>query len=293
MPFTGAMTALITPWTADGSAIDFPTLAKLIDRQIKSGISAIIPAGTTGESATLTHPEQQALVKFVVEHVAGRCKVIAGAGSNSTAEAVNLATWAREVGADGVLSITPYYNKPTPEGLVRHFQAVGKAARLPMVVYNVPGRTGCNMLPDTVARVYKEAENVVAIKEASGSVDQASDIMAQCDIAIISGDDALTLPLMVLGAKGVISVASNVDPAGVVALTSAALRQDWTMARQCHFKLLPLMRHMFIETNPIPAKTALKMMGLLNGVLRLPLCPLSETNQNKLRLTLQKSGLLS
>ncbi len=290
--FSGSYVALVTPWTDDGSRIDFGALADLVEFHVENGTDGILPAGTTGESATLTHEEQRELMAKMVELVNGRAKVLAGAGSNSTTEAVSLAKHAKEVGADGVLVITPYYNKPTPEGLYRHFAEVAGACGLPVMMYNVPGRTGTNMSPGTTARIYREVENVVAIKDATDNVDQANDLMSLCDIRVLSGADSLTYPLMALGGKGVVSVVANIVPAEMKALCQAAAQGDFAKAREIHFKLLPLMRAMFCETNPIPVKTATKLMGRTNGVLRLPLCELRPESLDRLTAALRDAGLV-
>jgi len=292
MTFSGSYVAIVTPWNNDATAIDFGALKDLIEFHVAAGTDGIVPAGTTGESATLTHQEQNELVRRAVEMAAGRVKVVAGAGSNSTAESVALAKAAKASGADGLLVITPYYNRPTPEGLVRHFRAVGEATDLPIMAYNVPSRTGTNLLPPTAARIRKEAPTVVCVKEASGSVDQTSQILEMCDLEVMSGDDSLTLPLMAVGAKGVVSVAANVMPAEVKRMVSAALAGDFAAAREWHYKLLPLMKAVFFETNPIPSKTALRMMGRGNGVLRLPMCPMLPENESKLREVLASYGLI-
>ena len=290
--FSGSYVAIVTPWNNDATAIDFGALKELIEFHAAAGTDGIVIPGTTGESATLTHPEQNELVRRVVEMVAGRMKVVAGAGSNSTAEAVLLAKAGKAAGADGLMVITPYYNRPTPEGLVRHFRAVGEATDLPIMAYNVPSRTGTNMLPPTVARIRKEVPTVVSLKEASGSVDQSSQILEISDIEIISGDDSLALPLMAVGAKGVVSVAANVMPTEIKKMVSAAQAGDYKTAREWHYKLLPLMRAVFFETNPGPAKAALRMMGRGNGVLRLPLCEMLPENESKLREVLKGYGLV-
>jgi 4-hydroxy-tetrahydrodipicolinate synthase len=290
--FSGSYVAMVTPWTEDGSRIDFDAIRELVEFHVRGGTDGILPAGTTGESATLTHEEQRELMEKVVQFVDGRTKVLAGAGSNSTAEAVSLAKHAKSVGADGVLVITPYYNKPTPEGLFRHFEAVAGACDLPVMMYNVPGRTGTNMAPETSARIFREVGNVVAIKDATDDVDQANDLMNLCDIAVLSGADSLTYPLMALGGKGVVSVIANIVPDRMKALCDAAAAGDFQTAREIHFGLLPLMRTMFCETNPIPVKTATRLMGLTNGVFRLPLCDLRPENLERVTAALREAGLL-
>ncbi len=287
--FSGSMTALVTPFRDEG--VDWDTMGKLIDFQIENGTSAIVPCGTTGESATLSHEEHDQVVEFVVKKVAGRIKVIAGAGSNNTAEALRLTRHARETGADAALVITPYYNKPTQAGLIKHFEALAEVG-VPLVLYNVPGRTGVSIAPETVARL-AGVPNVVAIKEASGSLEQVNQILNLCEITVLSGDDMLTLPILAVGGRGVISVAANVVPDGVSALVSSALAGDWEKARAEHFRLYNLFKAMFYETNPIPAKTSLALMGMIREQFRLPMCEISEANRKKLSELLKSYGLVS
>ena len=252
--FQGAFTALITPFK-DGE-IDYAKMRELVERQIAAGIGGVVPCGTTGESATMTHEEHKKLVSEVVQMVGGRVPVIAGAGSNCTREAIELTQHAAKAGADAALVITPYYNKPEPDGMYLHFKAVGESADIPIVLYNVPSRTGRSITPETVARIVSDCKNVVAVKEASGSMDQSSEILSLCDVTILSGDDSATLPLMALGAKGVISVVSNVVPTETQRMVSCFLDGDVEAARKLHYRLFPLSKSMFIETNPIPVKTA-------------------------------------
>lgn len=288
--FTGAMVALITPFQ-DGE-IDFQTLEELIDFQLNNGIDAIVPVGTTGESPTLSHDEHKQLIERIVETVDGQVPVIAGAGSNSTAEAIELTAFAKKVGADATLQVTPYYNKPTQEGFFQHFKAIAEEVDLPIVLYNIPGRCGAGMTPDTIARL-AEVENIVAIKEATGSLDQASEIAIQCDITIISGDDSLTLPLASVGGKGVISVAANIVPADVKAMTDLILEGDFASARQWHNKLFTLCKNMLtLATNPIPIKAAMAMLNMAPEELRLPMTPLEENKKAILKQTLRDYGLL-
>lgn len=287
--FQGSMVAIITPFK-DGE-IDFETLGKLIDFQIKNGTDAIIPCGTTGESPTLSHQEHDRVVQFTVEKVAGRAQVVAGAGSNSTAEALRLTAHAREVGADGALVITPYYNKPTQRGLIEHFRKIAEETDIPLVLYNVPGRTAVKLNPETIAEL-SALENIVAVKEACGSVDQVSQILNLCDITVLSGDDMLTLPMMAVGAAGVISVAANIVPRPVSRLVHAALDGKWDEARDLHYQLYSLFQAMFIETNPIPVKTSLAMMGKIREEFRLPLCGLSPGHRVELEELLQRYELL-
>ncbi len=287
--FQGSMVAIVTPF--DNGEVDYGTLEKLIEFQIENGTDAIVPCGTTGESATLSHQEHDAVVEFVVQKVNGRIKVIAGAGSNSTREALRLTKHAEEVGADGALAITPYYNKPTQRGMVLHFTELAENSNIPLVLYNVPGRTGICLAPETVAEL-AQLENVVAVKEAAGSLDQVSKILNLCEIAVLSGDDMLTLPMLSVGAKGVISVAANVVPKEVSEMVHSALSGEWEKAREKHFYLYRLFTDMFIETNPIPAKTSLAMMGMVKEEFRLPLCGLSEKNRAELEKTLKAYKLI-
>ena len=288
--FTGAMVALITPFQ-DGE-IDYQTLDELIDFQLENGIDAIVPVGTTGESPTLSHEEQKQVMHRIVEVVGGQVPVIAGAGSNSTAEAIELTAYAKKVGVDATLQVTPYYNKPTQEGFYQHFKEIAEEVDLPMVLYNIPGRCGAGMTPETIARL-AEIENIVAIKEATGSLDQASEIAIRCDITIISGDDSLTLPLASIGGKGVISVVANIVPADVKAMTDLILEGDLASARQWHKKLFALCKNMLtLATNPIPIKAAMAMLNMAPEELRLPMTPLEESKKAILKQTLRDYGLL-
>ena len=288
--FTGAMVALITPFQ-DGE-IDFQTLEELIEFQLNNGIDAFVPVGTTGESPTLSHDEHKQVIERITDLVDGQVPVIAGAGSNSTAEAIELATFAKQVGADATLQVTPYYNKPTQEGFYQHFKAIAEEVDLPIVLYNIPGRCGAGMTPETIARL-AEIENIVAVKEATGSLDQASEIAIQCDITIISGDDSLTLPLASVGGKGVISVAANIVPTDVKAMTDLILEGDFASARQWHNKLFTLCKNMLtLATNPIPIKAAMAMLNMAPEELRLPMTPLEESKKAILKQTLRDYGLL-
>ncbi len=289
--FTGAMVALVTPFQ-DGE-IDFQTLDELIDFQLENGIDAIVPVGTTGESPTLSHPEHRKVIERVVKATAGQVPVIAGAGSNSTAEAIELTTFAKKVGADATLQVCPYYNKPTQEGFYQHFKAIAEEVDLPMVLYNIPGRCGGKGLsPETVARL-AEIENIVAIKEASGSLDQASEIATRCDITIVSGDDSLTLPIASVGGKGVISVVANIVPADVKAMTDFILEGDLVSARQWHNKLFALSKNLLgLATNPIPIKAAMSILNMASDELRLPMVPMDQAGKDILRQTLKDYGLL-
>ncbi len=287
--FTGAMTALLTPFK-DGK-VDEAALKRLVDFQIKNGIDALVPCGTTGESPTLSYDEHKRVIEVTVRAAAKKVPVIAGTGSNSTEEAVMLTRHAEKVGADAALIVVPYYNKPTQAGMIAHFKAVAASVSLPIVIYNIPGRTGVNMLPETVAEL-AAVKNIIAIKESTGSLEQAGQIMKLCDIIVLSGDDALTIPLMAIGAKGVISVASNIVPKEVAQMTGAALKGDYQAARAMHYRLLDLFKILFVETNPIPVKAAAAMMGMMQEEIRLPLLTLSEHHRSKLRATLASYGLL-
>jgi len=283
------MVALVTPFK--NGQVDEAKISELVEFQISKGTDAICPCGCTGEAATLNHNEQIRIIGIVVDAVAKRVKVIAGTGSNSTEEALHLTRRAKEAGADGALMITPYYNKPTQRGLKLHYEKIAVSVDLPIMLYNVPSRTGVNMLPETVAELSK-IENIVAIKEASGSVDQVSAILNLCDINVLSGDDSLTLPMLAVGAKGVVSVAANVAPAEVAALIDSFNSFNLDEAQRIHYQLLPLFKVLFCETNPIPVKRALSMMNLIENELRPPLIPLSVENEPQLRSVLEKLGLL-
>lgn len=284
------MVALVTPF--HNGKVDEKALKGLLDFHLKSRTDVIIPCGTTGESATLSHDEHRQVMSFVVEYIAGRIPVICGAGSNNTQEALGLVQYAKKIKADGVLVVTPYYNKPTQEGLYKHYEFLAGKADIPFVLYNVPGRTGISMAPATVARLAK-ISNIVAVKEASGNLDQVDQILDLCDLTVLSGDDPLTVPMMSIGAKGVISVTANVVPHLVRDLVHSALEGDWEQARQLHRELYPISKNLFIETNPIPVKTALAMMGKIRPEFRLPLCEMAKDNQKKLRDALKKAGLVS
>ncbi len=290
--FTGAMVALITPFQ-DG-VIDFQTLDELIDFQLENGIDAIVPMGTTGESPTLTHEEHKKVIERVVKSVGGQVPVIAGAGSNSTAEAIELTAFSKKVGADATLQVCPYYNKPTQEGFYQHFNAIAEEVDLPIVLYNIPGRCGgTGLLPDTIARL-AEIENVVAIKEATGKLDMVSEIATSCDITIVSGDDSLTLPIASVGGKGVISVVANIVPADVKAMTDLILEGDFASALKWHKKLFALCKNLLrLATNPIPIKAAMAMLNLAPEELRLPMTPMEESKKAILRQTLKDYGLLN
>lgn len=288
--FEGAYTALITPFQPDGS-VDYGKLRELVELQIAGGIDGIVPVGTTGESPTLDTEEHETVIRTVIETAAGRIKVIAGTGANSTAEAIELTRFAKDAGADGSLQVTPYYNKPTQAGLIRHFTAVADLG-LPIVLYNVPGRSGAEIAVSTVKELSAHP-HVVSVKEAAGSVDRVSRIKDACDIEVLSGDDGLTLPMMSVGACGVISVASNLIPAAVADLVHAAADGRWGDALALHQKYYRTFSDMFLETNPVPIKAAMEMAGICGAVYRLPLCGMADANREKLRATLVQSGALS
>ncbi|MEA3363996.1 MAG: 4-hydroxy-tetrahydrodipicolinate synthase [Candidatus Hydrogenedentes bacterium] len=289
--FRGSIVALVTPFK-ENFDVDFEAYGRLIDWHLESGTDGVVPCGCTGEAATLSHDEQLECIKFTIERVAGRVPVIAGTGSNSTREALSLTRGAKEYGADAALLITPYYNKPTPAGQMAHYTTIAKQVDFPIVLYNVPGRTATKMLPSTIADIYRAQENIVAIKEASGSVDQVSEIRSLSEITVLSGDDSLTLPMMSVGAVGVISVAANVMPTKVAAMCGAFLKGDLAEAQKLHYDLLPLFKGLFLETNPMPVKAALHRMGMINNVLRLPLVPMQPVMFEKLEKILQQVGAL-
>ncbi len=279
--FKGSIVAIVTPFK--NGAVDVEKLRELVEFQIEGGTDAIVPCGTTGEASTLDYDEHLLVVKTVVEQVGKRVPVIAGTGSNSTAEAIELTQLAKEAGVDGCLLVTPYYNKPTQQGLYLHYKAVAEAVAIPQILYNVPGRTGINLLPETVARL-APIKNIVAIKEATGSLQQASEVLALCgdQIDVLSGDDFITFPMMACGAKGVISVTANIMPKAIASLTDAFYAGDLEKARQLHLQTLKINNAMFIESNPVPVKTALGLMGKCSDEVRLPLAPMTEANKNKL-----------
>jgi 4-hydroxy-tetrahydrodipicolinate synthase len=288
--FAGVTVALITPFR-DG-AVDYDGLKQLVDWHAEQGTDGLVPVGTTGEAPTLDHEEHERVIATVIERAGGRLKVMAGTGSNSTREAIRLTRFARRAGADGALLVGPYYNKPTQEGYFRHFAAVAEAVDLPLILYNIPGRTGSNILPETIARL-AEVPNIVAIKEATGSMDQASHIASLCDLTLLSGDDSLTLPLLSLGARGVVSVVGNLVPRDLQALVRAFQGGRFAEALEWHRKLFPLCRDMLgVAVNPIPVKTALKLLGRGNGEMRLPLWPLDAAAESRVRQTLEAYGLL-
>lgn len=291
--FAGTYTALVTPFEND--QVDEAAFRRLIEGQIAAGITGIVPVGTTGESATLDHAEHNRVIEIAVKTAAGRCKVIGGTGSNSTAEALSLTVEAERLGCDGVLLVAPYYNKPSQEGLYQHFAKIARATKLPIILYSIPGRCGIEIGVEVTARLAREFANVVAIKEAGGSVERVSALRAVLppEFTILSGDDSLTLPFLSVGAEGVISVASNVVPAEVVALVNAFLAGDPAKARALHFELYPLFKDLFIEPNPVPAKYALSLRGEMRPDVRLPLCEMGAETRAKLESTLRKLTLIS
>ncbi len=291
MTFRGTMVALVTPFKA--GHVDWDALDRLVDRHLEAGTDALVPCGTTGESPTLSHEEHDKVIEAVVRRAAGRVPVIAGTGSNSTEEALRLTIHAKHAGVDGALMVSPYYNKPTQEGLYQHFAAVAEKVDLPIVLYNIPGRCGVEIQPATVARLRKGFDHIVAVKHATGRMDDASELTTLCDIAIVSGDDSMTLPLMAIGGVGVISVIGNIVPEEMKALTDAALAGDFARAREQHRKLFKLGQGMLsLETNPIPIKTAMAMKGMITEAFRLPLCPMAPANREKLQKILQECGVL-
>ncbi len=287
--FTGSIVALVTPFK-DG-VVDYDKLEELVEYHVENGTNAIIPCGTTGESPTLTHKEHGEVVEKVIGKANGRIPVIAGTGSNNTSEAMSLTKHAKKTGADGSLIITPYYNKPTQQGLYEHYKAILEDVDIPIIIYNVPSRTGVSITPETVARLY-EFKNIVAIKEATGDIDQASHILSLCDITVLSGDDSLTLPLMSVGGKGVVSVLANILPREVSEIVSSFLNGEFEKSQSLHRGLFQICKAMFIETNPIPVKTAMSLLGRLNGEMRLPLCKMSDGNEKQLKKILEEYRLI-
>ncbi len=291
MELKGAIPALVTPFR--NNEVDEERFREHIEWQLEQGVSGLLPCGTTGESATLSHQEHKDVIRICIEQTKGRVPVLAGAGSNSTREAVELTEYAKEAGADAALLITPYYNKPTQAGLLAHYKAIAQEVSLPQVVYNVPGRTGVNLLPDTLAQMQREIPEVIGVKEASGSINQISQIIEACgsEFNVLAGEDFITLPLLSLGGKGVISVVSNVAPRLMSDLCEAFHSRQVDRAIDLHYQLAPLYRAMFFETNPIPVKTALAHMGRIDLELRLPLVPMQSENDSKLKQILQECGL--
>lgn len=289
--FQGSMVALVTPFK--GGRIDEPALRELVEFHIQNGTDALVPCGTTGESPTLSHDEHKRVIVLTVEAANGRIPVVAGTGSNSTAEAIDLTRYAKQAGADGALLVLPYYNKPTQAGLAAHCRAVADAAELPLILYNIPGRTGVNMLPETLAAL-ADHPYIVGMKEATGNLEQMTQDIILCGdkLSFLSGDDTLTLPLLAVGGRGVISVVANIVPREVADLVRAFLNGDWKRAGEIHLKLFPLCQAMFYETNPIPVKTAMALLGMIGGELRLPLSTMGESNLNRLKAAMRAYGLL-
>ena len=289
--FAGSIVALVTPFT--NGKVDWESLDGLVEFHIKNGTHGIVPCGTTGESATLSHQEHDDVIKAVIKAVKKRVPVIAGTGSNSTDEAIRLTREAEKSGADGALLISPYYNRPTQEGIYQHYKKVAGSVGIPLIVYNIPGRTGSKIEPETLARL-SEIKNVAGVKEATGSVDQAIDVvrLSKAGFGVYSGEDSLTFSLMALGGKGVISTVANIVPKEMAELAQACLKGDWEKGRKLQLRLVPLIRAVFIETNPIPIKTALSLMGKCRGDLRLPLTPMSEGNLKRLKTAMADFALL-
>jgi 4-hydroxy-tetrahydrodipicolinate synthase len=285
--FRGTFTALVTPFR--NGNIDFAAFDKLIEAQVAAGITGLVAVGTTGESPTLTHDEKHEVIQRAIKMAKGKCKVIAGTGTNSTRDTIEATKAAEKMGADGALLVAPYYNKPSQEGLFRHFKAVASATSLPIMLYNIPGRCSVDILPDTVVRLAESCRNIVTIKEASGSVERVGELHRRVpnEFTILSGDDSLTLPFMAVGAVGIVSVASNLFPAEVCALVRACETGDFKSAENLHRKMLPIFKDLFIEPNPVPAKTALSWRGVMSDEVRLPLCEMTEANQKRLRQTLE------
>jgi 4-hydroxy-tetrahydrodipicolinate synthase len=289
--FKGAITAIVTPFK--NGQFDEAAYRELIEFQIEGGVHGIVPCGTTGESPTLSHAEHKRVVETCIDQVKKRVVVIAGSGSNSTAESLELTRHAQDAGADAALMITPYYNKPTQEGLYQHYKTVTSQTKIPIVVYNVPGRTSVNLLPETMARL-ADLPNIVGLKDATGDLKQGAKTLELCGdkITVLSGDDFTTLPLLAVGGMGVISVVSNAAPKDMADMCNAFFAADLARARELHYKMWPLIEAMFYETNPVPVKTALKLMGRITGEVRQPLWAMSEANENTLRQVMQKYGLI-
>ncbi|HET9489447.1 MAG TPA: 4-hydroxy-tetrahydrodipicolinate synthase [Methylomirabilota bacterium] len=290
--FQGSNVALVTPFR--NGKVDEAKLRELVAFHIEHGTDGIVPCGTTGESPALSHDEHRRVVEIAIEAAAGRVPIIAGTGTNSTAHTIELTRHAERAGASAALVVNPYYNKPTQEGLYRHFRAVAEAVAIPIFVYNIQSRTAVNVETDTLARLARECRNIVGVKEASGSLDQMSQVVAACgpEFIVLSGDDNLTLPLMAVGGRGVISVIANIVPRETSEMTHAALDGDWKRARDLHYKLFPLARAAFIETNPIPIKEAMAMAGMIEPEFRLPMCRMSDANRERLRAILKPYGLV-
>ena len=290
--FQGSFVAMVTPFR--NGKVDEAKLGELVEFHITNGTDGLIPCGTTGESPTLSHDEHHRVVELVIEAARGRIRVVAGTGSYSTSDAIEMTRHAERAGAAGALVVNPYYNKPTQEGLYRHFRAVAESVAIPILVYNIQSRTAINVETDTMARLARDVKNIVGVKEASGSLDQMSQVIAACgpDFSVLSGDDNITLPLLAIGGSGVVSVIANIVPRETADLVHAALDGDWKRARDLHFRLFPLARAAFLETNPIPIKEAMAMAGMLEPEFRLPMCRMSDANREKLRAILKPYGLI-
>ena len=290
--FQGSFVAMVTPFR--NGKVDEAKLRELVEFHVTNGTDGLIPCGTTGESPSLSHDEHRRVVELVIEASRGRIRVVAGTGSNSTAEAIDMTKHAERAGATGALVVNPYYNKPTQEGLYRHFRAVAESVAIPILLYNIQSRTAINVETDTVARLVRDAKNIVGVKEASGSLDQMSQVIAACgpDFSVLSGDDNITLPLLAIGGSGVVSVIANIVPRETAELVHAALDGDWKRARDLHYRLFPLARAAFLETNPIPIKEAMAMAGMIEPEFRLPMCRMSDANREKLRAILKPYGLI-
>ena len=290
--FQGSFVAMVTPFR--NGKVDEAKLRELVEFHITHGTDGLIPCGTTGESPSLSHDEHRRVVELVIEASRGRIRVVAGTGSNSTAEAIDMTKHAERAGATGALVVNPYYNKPTQEGLYRHFRAVAESVAIPILLYNIQSRTAINVETDTLARLVRDAKNIVGVKEASGSLDQMSQVIAACgpDFSVLSGDDNITLPLLVIGGSGVVSVIANIVPRETADLVHAALEGDWKRARDLHYRLFPLARAAFLETNPIPIKEAMALAGMIEPEFRLPMCRMSDANREKLRAILKPYGLI-
>jgi len=290
--FQGSFVAMVTPF--QNGKVDEAKLKELVEFHITHGTDGLIPCGTTGESPSLSHDEHRRVVELVIEASRGRIRVVAGTGSNSTAEAIDMTKHAERAGATGALVVNPYYNKPTQEGLYRHFRAVAESVAIPILLYNIQSRTAINVETDTMARLVRDAKNIVGVKEASGSLDQMSQVIAACgpDFSVLSGDDNITLPLLAIGGSGVVSVIANIVPRETADLVHAALEGDWKRARDLHYRLFPLARAAFLETNPIPIKEAMALAGMIEPEFRLPMCRMSDANREKLRAILKPYGLI-
>jgi len=290
--FQGSFVAMVTPFR--NGKVDEAKLRELVEFHVSNGTDGLIPCGTTGESPTLSHDEHHRVVELVIEAARGRIRVVAGTGSYSTADAIEMTKHAERAGAAGALVVNPYYNKPTQEGLYRHFRAVAESVAIPILLYNIQGRTAINVETDTMARLARDVKNIAGVKEASGSLDQMSQVIAACgpDFSVLSGDDNITLPLLAIGGSGVVSVIANLVPRETADLVHAALDGDWKRARDLHYRLFPLARAAFLETNPIPIKEAMAMAGMLEPEFRLPMCRMSDANRDKLRAILKPYGLI-